>query len=159
MAGRPRPAGDGPAVLISAAAAVERRFYRGFAQHLVDQGARAVLTYDYRGIGASAHDRGADAYRMQHWGTQDFPAALAALEGLPGSFSPLTWLALAVPVVAGALGGRAPVAAHEDVLAGDGRLHKEAEAKVLAHGERHQAHLRPRPALLICRIYTILRAF
>ena len=41
-----------------------------------------------------------------------------------------------------ALGGRAPVAAHEDVLAGDGRLHKEAEEKVLAHGERHQAHLR-----------------
>ncbi|MFY0735714.1 alpha/beta fold hydrolase [Aurantimonas sp. NFXS3] len=81
---RAEPAGDGPAVLISAAAAVERRFYRGFAQHLVDQGARAVLTYDYRGIGASAHDRGAAAYRMQHWGTQDFPAALAALEAAAG---------------------------------------------------------------------------
>ena len=82
---RAEPAGAGPAVLISAAAAVERRFYRGFAQHLVDQGARAVLTYDYRGIGASARDRGAGAYRMQHWGTQDFPAALAALEAAAGS--------------------------------------------------------------------------
>lgn len=32
--------------------------------------------------------------------------ALAALEGLPVSFSPFAWSALAVPVIAGALGGR-----------------------------------------------------
>jgi len=76
--------GRGPAVLVSAAAAVERRFYRAFANHLVEQGARAVLTYDYRGVGAAAKARAARRYRMKDWGVLDLPAALAALESAAG---------------------------------------------------------------------------
>lgn len=76
--------GQGPAVLVSAAAAVERRFYRAFATHLVEQGARAVLTYDYRGIGAAASTPAAKTFRMKDWGVLDFPAALAALQAAAG---------------------------------------------------------------------------
>ena len=69
-----------PAVLVSAAAAVERRFYRSFAEHLIERGARMVLTYDYRGIGAAARSKQARSFHMKQWGTLDFPAALRALE-------------------------------------------------------------------------------
>jgi predicted alpha/beta hydrolase len=55
--------GNGPLVLISSATAVLQRLYFGFAAHLVEQGARGVLTYDYRAtaprrnqpIGAAAY--------------------------------------------------------------------------------------------------------
>ena len=72
--------GPGPAVLVSAAAAVERRFYRAFATHLVEQGARAALTYDYRGVGDAARTSAARTFRMKDWGVLDLPAALARLE-------------------------------------------------------------------------------
>nr|WP_245198064.1 alpha/beta fold hydrolase [Jiella mangrovi] len=72
--------GPSPAVLVSAAAAVEQRFYRAFANDLVEQGARAVLTYDYRGVGAAAKTAEAKRYRMKDWGVRDLPAALATLE-------------------------------------------------------------------------------
>ncbi|TFF19839.1 alpha/beta fold hydrolase [Jiella endophytica] len=76
--------GRKPAVLISEAAAVERRFYRAFAIHLVEQGASAVLTYDYRGVGAAAKGPKAGEFRMKHWGVHDLPAALATLEAEVG---------------------------------------------------------------------------
>ena len=83
-AGAHAPDTAAPAVLVSAAAAVERRFYRSFAEHLVEHGARMVLTYDYRGIGVSARSKQARSFRMKQWGTLDFPAALAALEAEAG---------------------------------------------------------------------------
>lgn len=76
--------GDGPAVLISSAAAVERRFYRAFAEGLIERGASAVLTYDYRGVGGSKA-RCRKALHMKDWGVLDLPAALCALKKLsPG---------------------------------------------------------------------------
>lgn len=71
--------GDGPAVLISSAAAVERRFYRAFAEGLIERGASAVLTYDYRGVGSSK-PRCRKALHMKDWGVYDLPAALCALK-------------------------------------------------------------------------------
>ena len=73
--------GPGPAILLSAAAMVPHGYYAPFARHLVESGACAVLTYDYRGVAASAGDR-ADwpDLRMKDWAVLDFPAALAALE-------------------------------------------------------------------------------
>ena len=76
--------GDRPAVLVSSAAVVERRFYRAFAEHLVRCGASAVLTYDYRGVGALARHPAAASFRMKHWATLDFPAALARLKEAAG---------------------------------------------------------------------------
>ncbi|MEM6294715.1 MAG: alpha/beta fold hydrolase [Myxococcota bacterium] len=69
---------DDPArvVMINAATAVPRRFYRHFAASLVDEG-YGVLTYDYRGIGDSAPAslRGFRA-RMRDWGMLDMAGAL-----------------------------------------------------------------------------------
>ncbi|MBO0661488.1 alpha/beta fold hydrolase [Jiella sp. MQZ9-1] len=76
--------GRGPAVLVSCAAAVERRFYRAFAAHLVAIGARAALTYDYRGVAAAAKEPQAKTFRMKDWGVRDLPAALATLETAAG---------------------------------------------------------------------------
>ena len=84
-AGAPASDPQRPAVLVSAAVAVERRFYRSFAEHLIECGARMVLTYDYRGIGPSARSTQARSFRMKQWGTLDFPAALALLEAEAGS--------------------------------------------------------------------------
>ena len=82
--------GNGPLVLISSATAVPQRLYFGFAAHLVERGARGVLTYDYRATGASP--KPADWRRrisMKDWALLDFPAAAAALEDVvPGR--PLT---------------------------------------------------------------------
>ncbi|MFD2238571.1 alpha/beta hydrolase family protein [Aureimonas populi] len=76
--------GNGPAILISSAAAVERRFYRAFAEGLIESGASAVLTYDYRGVGSSK-PRCRRALHMKDWGVLDLPAALCALKKLaPG---------------------------------------------------------------------------
>lgn len=76
--------GTGPAILISSAAAVERRFYTAFAEGLIERGASAVLTYDYRGVGSSKA-RCRRALHMKDWGVHDLPAALCALKKLaPG---------------------------------------------------------------------------
>ncbi len=63
-------------VMINAATAVPRRFYRHFAAALAEAG-YGVLTYDYRGIGDSAPRslRGFSA-RMRDWGMQDMAGAL-----------------------------------------------------------------------------------
>ena len=76
---------DGPAVLLSAAAMVPQGYYARFARFLVRNGARAVLTYDYRGVGQSAGDRNRwHELRMKDWAVLDFPAALAFLEEIAG---------------------------------------------------------------------------
>lgn len=74
-------AGDGPLVLVSSATAVPQAFYAGFAGALVAGGARAVLTYDYRGTGASPRPEGWD-HRIGYkdWALMDFPAALDTLQ-------------------------------------------------------------------------------
>lgn len=77
-----RGSGDGPAVLVSGAAAVPQTFYVAIARHLVDAGAAAALTYDYRGIAQSAGDRSRwRSLRMKDWALRDMPAALDRLRG------------------------------------------------------------------------------
>lgn len=78
--------GDGPLVLISSATAVPQAFYAGFAKALVEAGARAALTYDYRATGASPRPRGwRKRINYKDWALLDFPAALGALEAVaPG---------------------------------------------------------------------------
>ena len=65
-------------VVVNAATGVLARYYHRFAAFLAD-GGFDVLTYDYRGIGASrpARLRGC-GYRWRDWGQQDFEAALQA---------------------------------------------------------------------------------
>lgn len=73
-----RPAGEPEAVVvINAATGVLARYYHRYARWLADEGF-AVLTYDYRGIGASRpSDIRNCGYRWQDWGERDFPAAAA----------------------------------------------------------------------------------
>lgn len=73
-----RPAG-GPVILISSATAVPRRAYRHFAQYLADNGARAVMTYDYRGMNGRVSNLGLRRMRMSDWATRDMPAAVREL--------------------------------------------------------------------------------
>ncbi|MBB5372452.1 alpha/beta hydrolase family protein [Acidocella aromatica] len=72
--------------VINPATGVLARYYHRYAAYLAANGFD-VLTYDYRGIGASRPEslRGC-RYRWQDWGTQDFDAALryAAAEA-PGA--------------------------------------------------------------------------
>jgi predicted alpha/beta hydrolase len=76
----------GPTVLISGATGVPRRFYRHYAQFLADEGASAVLTYDYRGMTGGIGQKEARSIRMADWALRDFPAAVEALEKLrPGT--------------------------------------------------------------------------
>lgn len=86
---------NGPLVLISSATAVRRQYYRHFAQYLADNGARAVLTYDYRGIDKPLSQLASRRARASDWATRDFPAAVrellrrhpsARLNGLGHSF-------------------------------------------------------------------------
>lgn len=73
--------GGGSAVLISSAAAVPQSLYAGFAQFLVERGAAAVLTYDYRGTSASQAPKGWRArINMKDWGALDMPAAAHRLQ-------------------------------------------------------------------------------
>jgi len=67
----------GPVVLLNSATAVPQQFYRNFAEHLVEAGASAAITYDYRGIGLSAPERlrGFPA-RMRDWALLDMAAAV-----------------------------------------------------------------------------------
>ena len=72
--------GIGPLVLISAATAVPRGFYAKFAAALVAAGARAALTYDYRGMPGSPPPKGwTKRINMKDWALQDLPAALRRL--------------------------------------------------------------------------------
>lgn len=86
---------NGPVVLISSATAVPRRLYRHFAQYLADNGASAVMTYDYRGMNGRLPSRQKRRIRMSDWATRDMPAAVrelrrrypgAPLSGLGHSF-------------------------------------------------------------------------
>ena len=63
-------------VIINSAMGVKRRFYATFADYLNDSGFQ-VITYDYDGIGDSAHDslRTCDT-RLYEWGEQDFEGVL-----------------------------------------------------------------------------------
>ena len=62
-----------PVVLISAAAAVPQEFYAGYATWLVENGAQAVITYDYRGINRSSGDRSRwPSTTMKDWARIDF---------------------------------------------------------------------------------------
>lgn len=87
--------GKGPVVLMSCATGVPRRFYRHYAQFLCDEGARAVMTYDYRGMSGRISQAKARSMRMSDWAVTDFPAAVkylttrfpeASLRGIGHSF-------------------------------------------------------------------------
>ncbi len=72
--------GSGPCVLISGATAVPHRYYANFARWLVEQGAGAVLTYDYSGIGTSTEANTMKTVAYRTWMFEDFPAAVDELE-------------------------------------------------------------------------------
>jgi predicted alpha/beta hydrolase len=63
-------------IIVNCATGVLARYYHRYARFLAGHG-YDVLTYDYRGIGASrpARLRGC-RYRWREWGTRDFEAAL-----------------------------------------------------------------------------------
>jgi len=73
-------------VLICAATDVPQRFYGAFARWLAQQGI-GVLTFDYRGIGASLRESHVrhSAARKQDWGELDMPAALECLKERTGA--------------------------------------------------------------------------
>ena len=68
------------AILINSGTGIPQYFYASFAAYLAGRGF-GVLTYDYRGIGASAprHLRGDSSTKVE-WGRYDFTAAFARLE-------------------------------------------------------------------------------
>ena len=96
------PSGEAPAaaVVIHSATAVAQRLYTGFAEYLAEHGF-AVLTYDYRGIGASGSPKLNRHLRMRDWLEQDVPAVT---EWLATRFPGLPLLA-----VGHSLGGQAMV--------------------------------------------------
>ena len=79
---------DGPpraALLVAGGTGIPARFYGRFAAHAAGRGL-AALTFDYRGIGASAPPslRGSEI-RYRDWGQRDIPAAIDWLgERYPG---------------------------------------------------------------------------
>lgn len=83
-------------LLIVPAMGVEQRYYAEFAQWLAGQGF-AVLTFDYRGMGASRPPelrrslKGLQA-DVVTWAEQDTAAALAFLDGQIGANTPIHWL-------------------------------------------------------------------
>ncbi|PWE32282.1 hypothetical protein DDZ14_11165 [Maritimibacter sp. 55A14] len=74
------------AVVLHGATGVPQSFYKPFAEWLCRSRGMAVLTYDYRGVGASAKGSARRSRAtMADWGLRDQPAAQAALERLvPG---------------------------------------------------------------------------
>ncbi len=75
--------GDGPLVLISSATAVPQGLYARFAAALIEAGARAVLTYDYRGTGLSPRPQGwSRRIDYKEWALRDFPAACRTLSAV-----------------------------------------------------------------------------
>jgi predicted alpha/beta hydrolase len=85
---RPEGACEGQ-VIINAATGVLARFYHRYARFLASHGFE-VLTYDYRGIGASRPSklRGC-GYRWRDWGELDFEAAVRFMHqrGIRGSLN------------------------------------------------------------------------
>lgn len=84
------------AVLIVPAMGVPQRYYADFAAWLAAQG-HAVLTFDYRGIGASRPPHMARSLRglaadVNTWAEQDTAAALAALDTRVSASTPIHWL-------------------------------------------------------------------
>src|SRR5688572_23462718 len=71
---------DGPAVVISGATGVPHGFYARAAAWLADRGA-TVLTFDFRGVGASRHAGGPrrDRATMREWGALDLNEAIGHL--------------------------------------------------------------------------------
>ncbi|HUZ50687.1 MAG TPA: alpha/beta fold hydrolase [Candidatus Dormibacteraeota bacterium] len=77
------------AVIVSAATATPRGYYRAFAQWLAERGV-AVLTYDYRGSGEPPGVlRHSDA-RMRDWGELDFAGVLAWMKDRYGDRAIMT---------------------------------------------------------------------
>lgn len=77
LAGTLRMPADGvprAAVVIHPATAVAERLYTGFSEYLAENG-YAVLTYDYRGTGASGSPKANRTIRMRDWMMHDVPAA------------------------------------------------------------------------------------
>ncbi len=68
-------------VLICSATGIRQQFYWKFAEWMTTQG-YGVLTFDYRGIGASLNGQSVrnSAARKQDWGQLDMPAALDYLD-------------------------------------------------------------------------------
>lgn len=68
-------------VLICSATGVRQHFYWKFAEWMTTQG-YGVLTFDYRGIGASLNGRSVrgSSAKKQDWGQLDMPAALDCLD-------------------------------------------------------------------------------
>jgi predicted alpha/beta hydrolase len=119
-------------VLISSATAVSRRFYRAFAQYVADNGALAVMTYDYRGIGAPLPAGKARSVRMSDWAVQDMPAAARELRRrYPGA--PLVGLGHSFGGQALGLSGIAgKFSRYMTIAAGSGYLGFTREAKKLS---------------------------
>lgn len=70
-----------PSVLISSATGAPRGFYASFARALVENGSRAVLTYDYRGTPQSPRPKGwTQRINMRDWAIQDMAAAMHRLD-------------------------------------------------------------------------------
>lgn len=99
-------------VVINPATGVLARYYHRYARFLAGHG-YDVLTYDYRGIGASrpASLKGC-AYRWVEWGTHDFEAALQFMLGRQQA-APHPLLAVGHSI-GGFLIGLAPSACHID---------------------------------------------
>lgn len=73
--------GAGPLILLSAATGAPRTFYNKFAAWLVENGAKAALTYDYRGMpGSPAPSTFNRRINFKDWALMDFPAAAATLQ-------------------------------------------------------------------------------
>jgi predicted alpha/beta hydrolase len=111
------------AVVIHSATAVAQRVYTGFAEYLSENGF-AVLTYDYRGIGASGSPKRHRHLRMRDWLEQDVPAAT---EWLAGRFPGVPLLA-----VGHSLGGQA-------MVLGNGTDNLAGFVAVASHGGRTRA--------------------
>lgn len=123
--------GNGPLVLVSSATAVPRRFYRHFAQYLADNGARAVMTYDYRGTNGELSHRENYRVRMADWALLDFPAAAKHLQALYPD-RPLAGLGHSFGGQALGLSGTADRFSHYMTLcAGSGWLGHTREARKL----------------------------
>ncbi len=68
--------GNGPAVLVSAATGAPRTFYNKFAAWLVENGASAALSYDYRGMPGSPQPKDwSKRINFKDWALHDYPAA------------------------------------------------------------------------------------
>lgn len=64
-------------VVINSATGVKQSYYRSFSEYMASQG-YVVITYDYRGIGASLNLPYRDSrLTMTNWGEQDFEAVLS----------------------------------------------------------------------------------